>query len=186
MLTHNLPRDKKYLTSETPTGNFVAIQSLKTFQRVNSDFKPKPSDVYISTYPKNGTTWTIALADQLKQLNKENPNEIVTGSNKTACPWVDGLAMNETKWPTSLKMFEEMAEPRVFKTHASEGLIPETVDCKKRVIQVMRNPLDTFVSAWHHMFGKFGYSGSFAQFFEKAVLSDGFENGSWFEYLAVT
>jgi len=181
MLFHNLPRDKKQLFSDNPSGNFVAIQTLKNFQRVHTDFKPKPTDIYISTYPKNGTTWTIALVDQLKQLENEKL-AIPAGSTKTSCPWVDGLAKKDETWPSSLKTFEETPEPRIFKTHAAEGLIPETEACKKRLIQVMRNPLDTFVSAWHHMFGKFGYKGSFSRFFEKVVLEDGFENGSWFQY----
>merc|ERR1711997_1276826 len=65
---------------------------------------------------------------------------------------------------------------------STEGLIPEVVGCKKRLVQVMRNPLDTFVSSWHHICGKGGYKGSWDRFFEKVVLEDAFENGSWFEY----
>ena len=115
MLFYNLPRDKKQLFSNNPSGNFVAIQSLQHFQRVHTDFKPKPSDIYISTYPKNGTTWTIALTDQLQQLNKENigkqQSNVPVGSTETTCQWVDGLARNDKLWASSLTIFEEMQEP---------------------------------------------------------------------------
>ena len=188
MLSHNLPRDKKQLFSDNPIGNFVAIQSLETFQRVHKDFKPKPTDVYVSSYPKNGTTWTIALVDQLLKIyNPEHqiPKGITGGIIFSSCPWIEGLAMNETRWNEScLSYLENMKEPRVFKTHSAEKLIPESgvEGVNKRLIQVMRNPLDTFVSAWHHIYGKKNYQGSFDRFFEKVVLEDGFENGSWFEY----
>jgi len=185
MLSHNLPRDKKYLFDENPTGNFIAIQNLEELRMVHRDFKPRPTDVYISTYPKNGTTWTIALTDQLLKLKNENhviPEKVTGGFGMNSCPWIEGMAKNSKMWPEKMEFVENMPEPRVFKTHATEKLIPETEGVKKRIIQVMRNPLDTFVSSWHHIVGKGGYQGSWDRFFEKVVLLDGFENGSWFEY----
>jgi len=185
MLFHNLPRDKNLLFGDDPKGNFIAIQPLETFQRVHKDFRPKGSDIYISTYPKNGTTWTVALTDhllKLKNANHKTPEGIAVGFNLSSCPWIEFLAKIDELWPVSLEYFSEMAEPRVFKTHSTEALIPENVGYRKRIIQVMRNPLDTFVSSWHHIYGKYGYQGSFDRFFEKVVLTDSFESGSWFEY----
>lgn len=179
-----LPRNRKNINEP---GNFVAIQSLDTFKKVFSDFTSKPTDVFVSTYPKSGTTWVIAMIDQIKKCSDTDyviQKGIVSGFQRGSVPWIEALALesNPEGWAKSLACFEEMADPRVFKTHSCLNMIPCVKDPK--LIQVIRNPLDTFVSAWHHSCSKGKYQGSFDRFFERVVLNGLFQNGCWFEYHA--
>lgn len=182
-LVSDLPRDKNNLEI---SGNFVAIQNLETFKRVYLDFKSSSSDVFISSYPKSGTTWTIAIVDQIKKNFDEDykiPQGIASGFQRSSVPWIETLALDKdsNEWKKSLDFFETIKEPRVFKTHSCIGMIPSD---KPKLIQVVRNPLDTFVSAWHHSCSKGKYRGSFDRFFERVVLNGLFQSGCWFEYHA--
>ena len=171
-LVSNLPRNRGKLNQP---GNFVAIQGLDTFKKVFKDFSPKSSDIFISSFPKSGTTWTIAIVDQIKVISDPDyvvPIGIASGFQRASVPWIETLALDgrENGWKESLNFFEKMSEPRVFKTHSCIGMIPCDSDNKPKLIQIIRNPLDTFVSAWHHSCSKGKYDGSFDRFFERVVL----------------
>ena len=75
-----------------------------------------------------------------------------------------------------------MKHPRVFKEHSPVGLLKGE---KPRIIQCTRNPLDAFVSAWHHSIGKdfvYYYNGNFAHFIKNVAIKGLFEGGDWFEF----
>lgn len=148
-------------------------------ENVYNHFVNRDSDIYVTTYPKSGTTWTISIIEHL--TNKVPEQGISTGaSNIELCLWLDRIASREN-WRLKFSELEKMKSPRFFKSHASVGLIKKPV----RIIQCVRHPLDTFVSAWHHIRGKkhlFYYNGSWSHFFSEIVLKSKYECGDWFDY----
>ncbi len=148
-------------------------------QNLFNHFSNRDSDIYIATYPKSGTTWTISIIEHL--ISKVPQKGISTGSSLVeACLWLDRAASGEN-WRSIFSDLEKMKSTRFFKSHASVGLIKQPA----RIIQCIRHPLDTFVSAWHHIRGKqhlFYYNGSWSHFFSNIALSSKYEGGDWFDY----
>ncbi|MEB3339899.1 sulfotransferase domain-containing protein [Okeania sp.] len=147
-------------------------------ENVFNHFLPRDSDIYVTTYPKSGTTWTISILEHL--VEKISEKGISLGfCTESFSPWLDMAASTEN-WKSTFLKFEKAPSPRFFKSHASLGLIKQPA----RIIQCIRHPLDTFVSAWHHVRGKevFEYNGSWHHFFSEVALTGKFESGDWFDY----
>ena len=70
----------------------------------------RPSDVFVATYPKCGTTWMQQIVKLIVN------NGVETGMDLDEfCPWVIYMTMEE---------IEAMPSPRFFKTHMPYNLIP--------------------------------------------------------------
>ena len=166
--------------SNAPVNFYTAPFVTKNgMENVLHHFSNRDSDIYIATYPKSGTTWTISIIEHL--INKVPQQGISTGSSLVeACLWLDRAASGEN-WRSIFSDLEGVKSTRFFKSHGSVGLIKQPA----RIIQCIRHPLDTFVSAWHHIRGKqhfFYYNGSWSHFFSEIALSSKYEGGDWFDY----
>ena len=97
----------------------------------------RPSDVFIATYPKCGTTWMQQIVKLIVN------NGVETGMDVDEfCPWVVVMTMEE---------IEAMPSPRFFKTHMPYNLMPggDPVNSPAKYIYVIRNPKDVIVSTYH-------------------------------------
>ncbi|MGB6298975.1 MAG: sulfotransferase domain-containing protein [Rivularia sp. (in: cyanobacteria)] len=161
--------------------NFITTPSItkNALDNVYNHFLNRDSDIYITTYPKSGTTWTISIIEHL--INKVPQKGISIGySTQECCVWLDRVASRE-EWRLIFSELEEMKSTRFFKSHACVGLIKHPA----RIIQCIRHPLDTFVSEWHHIRGKqkvYDYNGSWNHFFSEIVMTGKNEGGDWFDY----
>ena len=109
-------------------------------------FEPGPSDVFIATYPKCGTTWAQQIFHGLRTGGSMDFEEI-----SIAVPWIEaasdmGIDLNAP----------QAAQPRGFKTHLSWDEVPKGA----RYIYVMRNPNDVLVSYYRFFEGWFFEPGS--------------------------
>ncbi|KAJ8904526.1 hypothetical protein NDN08_001044 [Rhodosorus marinus] len=98
-------------------------------------FKPRPSDVFIATSSKCGTTLVMQICHQLRtggHMDFEDVYEVI--------PWLE-LSYDIQIDPND----EQIAEPRLFKTHAWHDHIPKGA----RYIVVLRDPLDASVSFYN-------------------------------------
>lgn len=120
-----------------------------------SAFHPtvRPTDVFICTYPKSGTTW---LGYLLAQALKPDPAERL--DLKSFGKYVPDVNLLYTR-RGSLAEHAALADPRFFLCHA-------TCDPKlPNVVYVLRDPRDVLLSYWHYQrFLKPGYDRSLAEF----------------------
>lgn len=102
------------------------------------EFKPRPGDIYVATYPKSGTTWMQMILVQLLTGGRGQFSHILEVS-----PYLEELVSRRR-----VLHLERLPSPRVIKTHLSYHQLKPPPD--SRVILVTREPRDTFVSCHHH------------------------------------
>ena len=132
---------KRALSEAIARRNRLALQLMSTRNsrmhsevsvRAGREFKPKPTDVFVVTYPKCGTTWVTQIVHALRTRASMDFGEITE-----VVPW-DILAA-DCKQDLDAP---QVAQPRVFKSH--EGW--KDVAKGGRYIYVARNPEDAFWS----------------------------------------
>jgi hypothetical protein len=109
-------------------------------------FFPKPSDIFISPFPKSGTTWLQQIVHGLRSQGSMEFSEI-----SLVVPFIEraktlGIDLNAP----------QVAEPRAFKSHLTWDQIPKG----GRYIISIRNPKDVLISSYHFMEGYFFEPGS--------------------------
>ncbi len=141
--------------------------------RLKSSFELYPDDVWISTYPKCGTTWT----QQIVRLIRRNG---VLEDKKLSflVPWP------EAKEGFPEVNLDEMPRPRAFKSHFPYHLMPcgppHTTPCK--YIYVMRNPKDVAVSYYSFMKLLYMPDLEFSEFWEVFTKGE-VQYGDFFDHL---
>ena len=110
---------------------------------VLAHFKARPTDVLITTAPKAGTTWMQQILHQLKTGGDDSFTYI-----DQVVPWLE-LPRSNNSWQQMLQYYEQLPDPRVFKTHCTYAQTPG-VDTA-RIILSSRDPRDCCVSFYHHV-----------------------------------
>ena len=111
------------------------------------DYKPDPSDVFIVTPPKCGTTWTQQIVHGLRTRGSMDFDEITR-----VVPWIN-MAHD-----TGIDIYApQVAHPRAFKTHSTMDEVPKG----GKYIVVLREPQDALLSHYY-FFENF--------FFEKGTI----------------
>lgn len=102
-------------------------------------YQVRPTDIFISTYPKCGTTWMQHIVWLILNHGEPLPaDEKMT----SAIPHLEEVGA---------EFIETLPEPRVIKTHLPFEMTPGHPQA--RVIYVTRNPFDCAVSFFHHTRG---------------------------------
>jgi hypothetical protein len=140
--------------------------------RSGLQYRARPGDVFIATYPKCGTTW----AQHIVYLILHRGDPLPAGRNMTEeIPHLEEVGKAAA---------ERIAEPRCIKTHLPFDLTPWHPDA--RYLYVARNPFDCAVSFFHHTRGfvkLYDFAdGTFDEFFE-CFLSGEIDFGDYFDNL---
>lgn len=152
-----------------PISALMLVRSCVDYAKLRlCDFRPRPDDVFIATYPRSGTTWMQMILYQMTSDGEMNFGHITQ-----VCPWFERAIVNG-------RDLEAQPSPRVFKTHLRFWLLPGK-PCKH--ICVVRNGQDVAVSLFHFYRSHFGFKGDFAAFF-KMFMGGKVEGGSWFTHVA--
>lgn len=156
-----------------PGGTLLTAPITKYHDRL-WNLEVKPSDVFIMTYAKCGTTWMQEIVWTMRH-NPTFDHPMANTPVNMRVPFVEFDSLMDTdavpKPPPNhpllakfkqmvpdgdpadgifVQMVENMAEPRTIKTHLPFSLIsPKLLDTAK-VVYVMRNPKDVVVSYMHH------------------------------------
>jgi hypothetical protein len=101
------------------------------------EYKPSPTDVFIVTPPKCGTTWMQQIAHGLRTRGSMDFDEITR-----MVPWIDmahdmGIDLHAP----------QAADPRVFKTHRKLNEVPRG----GKYIVIVRDPGDALLSDYHFL-----------------------------------
>ena len=108
-----------------------------------ANFKPRPTDVLITTAPKAGTTWMQQILHQLKTGGDDQFESIYD-----VVPWLEFPREDKT-WQQVLADYENLSDPRIFKTHCIREQTPGSD--RVRIILTSRDPRDCCVSFYHHI-----------------------------------
>jgi len=106
---------------------------------VEKAFVPKPTDIFISPFPKSGTTWTQQIVHSLRTRGDMDFDDIME-----VVPWLS-MAHDHGIDPNA----PQKATPRVFKSHGKWHEVPRGT----RYIYVIRDPKDVIVSDYHFLGG---------------------------------
>lgn len=145
-----------------------------------ANFRPRPTDVLITTAPKAGTTWMQQILHQLR-----SGGDAGFASIFDVVPWIE-YPDPKRSWRQRIAEFEKIEDPRIFKTHCTREQTPglDTV----RIVLTSRDPRDCCVSMYHHQCNltdeaqrEFGVRPptSFDEFFDKWM---GY--GAWYRNVA--
>lgn len=106
------------------------------------NFKVFEDDVWIITYPKCGTTWTQEMVWLL--MNNMDFERAKSIDLEVRSPFLEYSLKN-------IEACDTLSRPRVLKTHELMQLLPMELWTKNpRILFVVRDPRDVFVSMYHH------------------------------------
>ncbi|XP_071384666.1 cytosolic sulfotransferase 2-like [Centroberyx affinis] len=111
------------------------------------NFKARPDDILIATYPKAGTTWVSHILDLL-YFGQTSPERQTSIPIHERVPF---LEINSPSLPTGTDLAEKLpTSPRLIKTHLPVQLVPKSFwEQNCRIVYVARNAKDTAVSYFH-------------------------------------
>ncbi|XP_067613637.1 sulfotransferase 1 family member D1-like isoform X2 [Eurosta solidaginis] len=134
------------------------------------DFEVKQDDVFITTFPKSGTTW-IQEATWLL-LNNLDYDEAKKVHLWQRSVYMDISLLYDTFFHNSIDAARQLKSPRCIKTHLPAHLLPRQIWQKKvKLIYCARNPKDVVLSYSHFLRSKGAYEGSMQDFIDD-FLSD--------------
>ena len=162
------------------------------------NFELREDDIFILSYPKTGTTWTIELVWTILNdvdIEKTKVPQMIRS------PFLESFCLVNTDFLTQLglkpdneKLCEVFDDPiehankmtgrRVIKSHLPLEFLPPRLLDTCKVIYVCRNPKDTAVSYYHHNLLVPGHSfiGTFQQFLQ--FFKEGLHTyGSYWQHL---
>ncbi|XP_024433226.1 sulfotransferase 1B1 [Desmodus rotundus] len=108
-------------------------------------FRSRPDDIVIVTYPKSGTTWVSEIADMIL-----NDGDVEKSKRDFITAKVPMLEMTVPGLTSGIEQLEKNPSPRLVKTHLPTGLLPKSFwenNCK--MIYMARNAKDVAVSYYH-------------------------------------
>ncbi|XP_060570704.1 sulfotransferase 1A1-like [Ruditapes philippinarum] len=139
------------LTYNAVVQKFFKDTDLKTHIEEIRDLEIRDDDIYLATFPKCGTHWVWEILVMLKRGDAEYD----TREKETL--FLDFKSSKEV---------DKSPSPRVLNCHYPSKLLPKGVLQKgTKIVHVMRNPKDAFVSYYHHH--KTFKTGPLAQSFDK-------------------
>jgi hypothetical protein len=162
--------------------NYPPFISQKKVDELRENYDTLPTDIYVVTYPKCGTQWTLSVVSCLKTRKS-----IERGYENRFFPWPERIGLEQVNKLTK--------EARIFKSHAPISILPwRRLHPDTKIIYVMRNPKDAVVSFHEHTIQPerdntttprefCDYTGDLSNFFE-LFAKNKLPFGSYFDHVA--
>lgn len=115
-------------------------------------FQVGGSDIILASFPKCGTTWTMALMFSVVNRNgyqpKHNNHPLLSTHPQDLVPMIE-IDLFPNGLPQNLP---QLSAPRIFSTHIPYAFLTHSISANNcRVVYICRNPLDCVVSYWHFL-----------------------------------
>ncbi|MDH3653927.1 MAG: sulfotransferase domain-containing protein [Myxococcales bacterium] len=151
--------------------NLDNARRIAKFLRGRMELEVRDSDVFISSYPRSGTTLTQWILYLLTHDPQPDPTHLTKVS-----PWFErSLAIGELR----ASDLERFPSPRIFKSHLPREWLPDGA----RYIYVERDGLDVLLSYFHFYRAYLGFEGSLDDF-HRRFIEGRLQYGSWFDHVA--
>ena len=134
-------------------------------------FTTRPSDVFLVTYPKSGTTWLSHIVRCIVKPKESGQENLVGGT----------VPMFEA---ANHKQLEALSSPRCMFTHLPFSLVPRSKEHDLKYIYLARNPKDVAVSIFHFVRSVplFKFDAPWAEFLEH-FMKGNIPGGSYFDHV---
>ncbi|KAJ9159852.1 hypothetical protein P3X46_025313 [Hevea brasiliensis] len=120
----------------------IMLQGIMSAQE---QFKAQPTDIFICSHPKSGTTWLKALSFAIltrKRFIYPSTNPLLSELPHDVVPFIETLSFTD--------ITSRDPELPLLSTHMPYTSLPKSVvECKCKIIYICRDPKDSFVSMWH-------------------------------------
>ncbi|KAL4587474.1 hypothetical protein LXL04_000345 [Taraxacum kok-saghyz] len=151
----SLPKEKGWFTENLHLyqdfwHESARVVSAVTVMASQDNFQAQPTDIYIATLQKSGTTWVKALSFAIINRTIYKTNSLSTHPlqilNPHRCvPFVEIEALHR------LPTYVDGHSPRLFSTHMPYTSLPKSVlDNGCRIVYICRNPKDVLVSLFYY------------------------------------
>jgi len=106
-----------------------------------ASYKPKASDIIVAVPGKSGTTWLMQIAHQLRMRGME----LEYDDQMDIMPWLEGGVARVLDQDINM---EQVAQPRVFKSHLGWSRLQTTPFQEIKIIYCFRDIKDQLISFW--------------------------------------
>ncbi|KAI7757351.1 hypothetical protein M8C21_014165 [Ambrosia artemisiifolia] len=125
------------------------VFSVEAMMTMQNTFQAQPTDIYLITLPKSGTTWikavTYAIVNRERYKNSTLSSHPLLAYNPHKCvPFLETEVFGKTS------VYVDGCLPRLFATHIPYTSLPQSIlDSGCRIVYMCRNPKDVLVSLFH-------------------------------------
>lgn len=109
------------------------------------NMRVRPDDVWVITYPRSGTTWTVETVWSL--INRIDPEQKDLDLRDRTF-FLEYNCFDES-WPDKIEAADHAKVRRIIKTHLPLRYLPPDLLHKSKVIYVSRDPRDVLVSNYY-------------------------------------
>jgi len=143
--------------------------------------KVYPDDVWVISYPRCGTNWTMETVWQIcNDVDIEDKGKALLSIR---FPLLEQSAMWQQEGDTSVQIVQKLGRPRFIWTHLPICFLPNEIwTVKPKIVYVTRNPKDAAISWYHLYYNFYKYSGTIENFFD-LFLNGLVEYGSYWDHV---
>ncbi|XP_030441525.1 cytosolic sulfotransferase 13-like isoform X2 [Syzygium oleosum] len=148
-----LPKQKGWMGNHLVQyqGVWLSLSGLKGVMLARDHFKSLPTDIFLSTSPKAGTTWFKAILFTI--MNRRNyqfsSHPLLTTNPHDLVLFIEAM-FDQTTFPSPVK--DDISSPRLLSTHMPYSLLPNSIKTSGcRIVYVCRDPKDALISQWQYL-----------------------------------